>query len=81
VSTLERLSGEVLLLEPAERIALLESVLQSLDAELSPHELTEEWRLEAERRSEELKSGAVKAVPWDAVRRQLFEGLDAAGRG
>ena len=77
MSTLERLAGEALELGVHERIALIESLLGSLDKALSPPALSDDWHREIARRADELASGAVKAVPWEVVRRQLFEGLDA----
>ena len=61
-------------LSPAERLDLVEWL-----NETTPHEEDDAYLQEtiaiAERRSEELRSGAVKAVPWEQVQRQLDEAM------
>lgn len=46
----------------------------------SPPSLSDEWLAEIERRSAEIASGKVQTIPWEQVRRELFDkvGLDRA---
>ena len=81
MSTLERLAGEALELDVHERIALIESLLGSLEMFLAPSLLSDDWHREVARRAEEVDSGTVKTIPWNTVRQQLFEGLDAPTPG
>jgi putative addiction module component (TIGR02574 family) len=56
---------------PAEaRSALVESLLESLDAEIDDH-AHEAWREEIHRRLRQIDSGAVIMIPWDDARRTL----------
>jgi len=56
---------------PAEaRAALANSLLESLDDAVDPS-AEESWSAEIARRIEELDSGKVKPVPWEAARRQI----------
>ncbi|MGH7486132.1 MAG: addiction module protein [bacterium] len=45
-------------------------LIDSLDSEVEEG-VEEAWRQEIERRARELESGAVKSIPWDAVRERL----------
>ena len=56
-------------LPPAARAALADS-LDSLDAEVD-EDAEEAWRSEIALRVRGLESGAVQAIAWDEVRRQL----------
>jgi putative addiction module component (TIGR02574 family) len=56
---------------PAEaRAALASSLLESLDDSVD-RTAKEEWNAEIARRLQELDSGKVKPVPWEAARRQI----------
>lgn len=63
MSVLE-LEAEVLKLPRHERARLAELLIGSLDEE---DEISEAWADEAERRYEELRSGAVESVPAEEV--------------
>jgi putative addiction module component (TIGR02574 family) len=62
-------------LDPADRAVLAADLQESLAQpdNASPEETDAAWLAEAERRSAELPSGQVRAVPWDEVR----AGIDA----
>ena len=56
---------------PAEaRAALASFLLESLD-EAVDQSAEEQWNTEIARRTEELDSGKVKPIPWEAARRQI----------
>ena len=57
-------------LPPAARAALADSLIDSLDTEVEEN-AEEAWRSEIALRLRDLDSGAVQAVPWDEVRREL----------
>jgi putative addiction module component (TIGR02574 family) len=65
-NTAERVTLDALALEPEERAALAERLLESLEghgaAVLSPA-----WREEVRRRREEIERGEVEAVPAEVV--------------
>lgn len=60
VKPVEDLQAEVLSLSPAERSLLLERLIISLDAD---PEIQRAWVREAQRRDNEIESGAVAEVP------------------
>jgi putative addiction module component (TIGR02574 family) len=62
--SVQEIEAEALKLPSHERARLAEVLIASLDAE---DELTRAWADEAERRFEELRSGAVEAVPAEEV--------------
>lgn len=57
-------------LSQAERADLIGALIESLDAEVEAG-VEEAWRIEIERRSKELESGAVQGIPWEVVRQRL----------
>ena len=57
-------------LSEAERADLIGALIDSLDAEVEAA-VEEAWRVEIERRSKELESGAVQSIPWEVVRQRL----------
>ena len=57
-------------LSEAERADLIGALIESLDAEVEAG-VEEAWRIEIERRSKELESGAVESIPWEVVRQRL----------
>ncbi len=63
------LEEEVLRLPPEERARLAELLLSSLD-ELPEAELERIWFAEAQRRAEQIDSGAVQLVPSEEVERK-----------
>ncbi len=60
-------------LPEAERADLIGALIDSLDAEVEAG-VEEAWRVEIERRSAELESGAAQSIPWDLVRQRLARG-------
>jgi putative addiction module component (TIGR02574 family) len=62
--SVQELEAEVLKLPSHERARLAEALIASLDEE---DEIAEAWAKEAERRSAELRSGAVQGIPADEV--------------
>jgi putative addiction module component (TIGR02574 family) len=61
-----KLEAELLNLSPEERVRLAERLISSLDQEADA-DAEELWLREAERRLEELESGAISSVPADRV--------------
>lgn len=60
---------------PAEaRSALVESLLESLDAEIDEN-AHEAWQKEIQLRLGQIDSGAVEMIPWDDARRKLRDRL------
>ncbi len=37
------------------------------------------WRIEAVRRLEEIRSGSVKAIPWDMAESLIFDSVESPG--
>lgn len=62
--SLQELESEALKLPSHERARLAEALIASLDEE---DEISAAWADEAERRDEDLRSGAVKGVPAEEV--------------
>jgi putative addiction module component (TIGR02574 family) len=57
-------------LPEAERVRVIEDLLESLDPTPvdDPQEVADAWREELARRSDELRTGKVKPIPWSDVR-------------
>lgn len=66
----DHLIDEALALAPDERSAVLIALLDSLDGE-GDATVAQAWTDELRQRREELRSGAVQAVPWGDVRARL----------
>jgi putative addiction module component (TIGR02574 family) len=66
----DHLLDEVLRLPAEERSALAVALLDSLESS-DEAALQDAWRAEIRRRRDELRSGAVRAKPWDQVRQRL----------
>ena len=66
----DHLIDEALSLAPEERSAVALALLDSLgnDDEAA---VSEAWAEEIRRRKEDLRSGAVKAIPWDQAKARL----------
>jgi putative addiction module component (TIGR02574 family) len=62
---------DALALPPEARSALVESLLESLDAGVGD-DAHEAWREEIERRLRQIDSGAVSMMPWGDARRSLL---------
>jgi len=61
---------EAMKLPPEARAALAGSLIESLEGPIDEG-AEAAWATEIARRVQELESGAVKAVPWVAARRQI----------
>lgn len=66
--SVQELEAELLKLPSHERARLAEALIASLDEE---DEIAEAWAIEAERRDEELRSGAVRGIPAEGVLARL----------
>lgn len=64
-----RLIDEALELEQGERSVLVLALLESLEPGDST--VAEAWTAELRQRKEDLRSGAVKAVPWSGAKARL----------
>jgi putative addiction module component (TIGR02574 family) len=61
---------DALTLPPEQRAALADSLLESLDTEVDP-DAEGAWKLEIQRRLQEIDSGAVALIPWEEAERRL----------
>jgi putative addiction module component (TIGR02574 family) len=66
--SVQELEAELMKLPSHERARLAEALIASLDEE---DEIAEAWAVEAERRYQELRSGAVEGVPAEDVLARL----------
>ena len=66
----DHLIDEALALAPEERSAVALALLDSLDGD-DGAEVNKAWADEIRRRKEELRSGAVQAVPWEQAKARL----------
>jgi putative addiction module component (TIGR02574 family) len=62
--TIDELKREALQLDPSNRASLARDLLESLD-DLSGSEIEQLWLDEAERRHQQIVSGAVQTVPME----------------
>lgn len=77
----QKLLQEALSLPEDVRVELAEALLESLDHEPSDDDTHTAWSSEAKRRLEEVRSGDVRAVPWEEAERRIFDlEDDATGR-
>jgi putative addiction module component (TIGR02574 family) len=65
---------EALALPPEARAALADSLWESIDSEVDS-DAEEEWRQEIRRRTVDLDSGKVVAIPWSEARSRLLARL------
>jgi putative addiction module component (TIGR02574 family) len=65
---------DALSLPPEARAALIDSLLESLDAEVDDN-AEEAWREAIYRRLQQIDSGAAKLIPWDDAERRLWARL------
>ena len=63
-TTLETLQAEVLRLSPADRVRLLDRLIASLDVDSDAEAA---WDDLADKREQELETGAVRSVPLDVA--------------
>jgi putative addiction module component (TIGR02574 family) len=66
----ERVLQDALALSPEARGALIDSLIGSLDQTVDDA-AEEAWREEIRRRIQQVDSGAVPLIPWDAASRRL----------
>jgi len=57
-----------------DRADFIAALIDSLDTE-TEEGVEEAWRVEIERRAQELETGAVQSIPWDVVRERLARTL------
>jgi len=62
-------------LSVGERIDLAQTLLDSVQGEISEPKISEAWQQEIEKRASEIASGTIKTVPWEDVKKELFSGL------
>ena len=74
-ATVEDVLKQALTLDEKERASVAGALIESLHPEVEP-DAEEAWDSEIRRRVEELDSGAVKPIPWSAVRKRLFSGFE-----
>jgi putative addiction module component (TIGR02574 family) len=67
---LSEILKKALALPTEARAALAGSLLESLDDTVDPS-AEEQWKLEIARRIEQLNSGKVRPIPWEAARREI----------
>lgn len=72
----EKLLQEALSLSADARVDLAEALLESVEQEPADEGAVAAWSAEAKRRLEEVRSGAVKAVPWEEAERQILDPPD-----
>ncbi|HLW46830.1 MAG TPA: addiction module protein [bacterium] len=68
-----QLFEEAIQMEPMERVALIELLVESLDPD-SEDGAEAAWLRELDRRIAELDTGGVKSVPWKDLRARLVGG-------
>ena len=61
-------------LSVGERIELAQTLLDSVQVEISEPKISKEWQQEIEKRASEIASGAVKAIHWNDAKKTMFDG-------
>jgi putative addiction module component (TIGR02574 family) len=69
----EEILKAALALPESERVFLIDDLLESLPPDTGPLS-DDEMSAELERRAKEIEQGLVKPIPWEEVRKQLWEG-------
>jgi len=69
---------EVLAMPPAERAAVAEKAIASLDP-LDDGDVEAAWQAECARRLSQIEAGQVELEPWEAVRDRIRGRLRASG--
>jgi putative addiction module component (TIGR02574 family) len=67
IATVKNLAETAVLLPPKDRTYLAERLLASLE----DSEIEQQWRTEAKRRRDEIRSGRVKPIPAEEVYRRI----------
>ncbi|EDM81123.1 hypothetical protein PPSIR1_29945 [Plesiocystis pacifica SIR-1] len=65
-------------LPDAERAALASALKDSVGDGASLEEIEAAWIAEAQRRREDLRAGRTSTVPWEDVRREIFDMVERA---
>jgi len=76
----EKLLREALALPEDARVDLAAALLQSVEREPVDEGADTARSAEAKRRLEEVRSGAVKPVPWEEAEKQIFDPSDGPKR-
>ena len=74
----KRIFEAAMRLPDAERAALASVLKDSIGDGASFEEIEAAWIAEAERRREDLRAGRTNAVPWQDVRREIFDMVERA---
>ena len=74
----EKLLKQALSLPEDVRVDLAEALLESVEHMPADEGAAAAWSSEAKRRLEEVRSGAVKPVPWEEAERLIFDPSDGA---
>ena len=72
----EKILEEALSLPEDARVDLATALLESVDHDPPDEGAAEAWSSEAKRRLQEVRSGAVKPVPWEDAERLIFDPSD-----
>ena len=72
----EKLLQEALALPEEARVDLAEALLESVEPGRAEEGAAAAWSAEAKRRLEQVRTGAVKAVPWEEAERLIFDPSD-----
>jgi putative addiction module component (TIGR02574 family) len=74
--TIEKILLEALSLPEDARLDLATALLESVDRDPPDEGAEEAWSAEAKRRLDEVRSGAVKPVPWEEAEKLIFDPSD-----
>ena len=74
-SNMDHVLSAALELPDGDRVELVEAIIASLQPEDRPP-FDESWREVILRRSAELRSGQIAAIPWDEVKRRARGSID-----
>ena len=66
----EKILKQAIELPPADRAAVAEGLISSLEAE-AEEDVEVAWQEECARRLREVQTGAVQLVPWETIRARL----------
>jgi putative addiction module component (TIGR02574 family) len=73
--TAEQLLEQALALEPADRAAIVDELMDTLEPSTNA-EYVSRWTQEIQSRIEDHESGKVKAASWDEARTRIFGNSD-----
>jgi putative addiction module component (TIGR02574 family) len=77
MSDYQSLFADASQLPVGQRVQLIEALWETLPAESMPP-LSEEWRAEIKRRSDEFDAGSVQSIPWEQVHAESLQRLRGA---